>query len=86
MDTNNTYYLDPTRSLFEEAYTTPNDSEVLPDFMESFFNPQEPLVDFDFAASDATLHNKDTISDVKTDLPKTYRPLRPRDTPGPIGV
>jgi hypothetical protein len=88
MDTIETHHLDPTRSLFEEAYATPNDSEVLPDFMESFFapDPQEPLVDFDFAASDATLHDKGTISDVKTNLPKPHRPLRPRDAPGPTGV
>lgn len=88
MDAIKTHYLDSTRSLFEEAYATPNDSEVLPDFMESFFapDPQEPLVDFDFAASDATLHNKGTISDIKTNLSKPYRPLRPRDAAGPTGV
>lgn len=88
MDTSETHLLDATRSLFEEAFATPNDSEALPDFMESFFapDPQEPLVDFDFAASDATLHDKGTISDVKTNLPKSHRPLRPRDVPAPTGV
>jgi hypothetical protein len=44
------------------------------------------LVDFDFAASDVTLHNKGIISDIKTNLPKPYRPLRPRDASGPTGV
>jgi hypothetical protein len=48
-------------------------------------DPQEPLVnDFDlaFAASDETLHDKSTISNVKTSLPKLPRPLKPRDPSG----
>jgi hypothetical protein len=86
MDTIQTHRPGPAGVPFEEPYPTPDDSEVLPDFMGSFFvsDPQEPLIDFDFAASDATLHDKDAISDVKPNLPKPPRPLLRRDAPDPI--
>jgi hypothetical protein len=88
MDTIQPHLLDPTSLLFEEPYPTPDDSEMLPDFMGSFFapDPQQPPIDFDFAASDALLHDKDTISDVKPNQTKPPRPLLPRDAPDPTGV
>jgi hypothetical protein len=80
MGTIQTHHLDFTTSPFDEAYL--NDSEGLPNFMDPFFvtDPQEPLVnDFDFDASEPTLHDKGTISDVQADPPKQYRELLPRN-------